>query len=204
MSEDIRIKRSPVCSAASFFLGSTAILMLIAIGLSSGLLTEDFGRRGMYVVLGVLMVLIGNALPKLRPFARWRAGASRAEFLAGGAIMIAGATWILDFALAPSNWANWIAAGASTVALLVITGSLVRVLYQVLSHSGLATDSTVKLDRRARLTFWLLATFIYLLIVATAKLLGQGFKFDVSPLALWGFGFVYPALFVVLERRRSR
>jgi hypothetical protein len=204
MSEEIRIDRSPVCSAVSVFLGSTVVLMLIATGLSSGLLSEEFGRRGMYVVLGVLMVLIGNALPKLRPFARWRAEARRAEFFVGGTIMIAGVTWILDFALVPSGWASWIAAGASTVALLIITGSLARVLYRVLSHRGRASDSTVKLDRRARLTFWLLATFVYLLIVATAKLVGPTFHFDPSPAASWGFGIVYAALFVVLERRGGR
>jgi hypothetical protein len=75
----------PICSAIGGFLGVTAMTMTFSLAIEIGIIDGDLTRRAIGMVIGLMVVVVGNFLPKLRPFhsSRVRASAAAIERLSG-------------------------------------------------------------------------------------------------------------------------
>src|SRR5277367_3106393 len=124
----------PICSAVIGFLGVSFLAMTFALANEVGVLDDDVTRRAIGLVIGLMIVVIGNFLPKLRPLhsSSSQASAAASERLSGWILVLAGSAWLASFALAPLNQARHVAALIGLCAVTFIAVNLVRLARGVL------------------------------------------------------------------------
>lgn len=107
-------------------LTSAALVLKV---LSPEILSEEFARRTMGVLMGLVVVVYANAVPKaLIPLARLRRNPVTEQALrrfTGWTLVLGGLAYMLIWAAAPLAYANALAASALGAAvLLVVLGCL--------------------------------------------------------------------------------
>lgn len=198
--------------AAVGFLSLTALTVIAAVAHQLGLLDASLLRRVLGMLVGMMAIVTGNYIPKMRPLDgvnRDFEMVSTAERTAGWILMLLGAFLAALFAFAPLDLARSTAPLVALIGLALIAGNWIWVALMPRSPSppaeaGAPSRSTLQ---RRNISVWLLFAFAYVLIVLCLKMLADGTSWS-RELAIWsvlGFTFAQALLTVVLERRpRSR
>jgi hypothetical protein len=197
-----RFLAPPVRSAVVRFM----TLMGIAVGLAAaeglGLIDQATQQQAMGLLVGAVILVVGNLLPKMRPLAasgHQSAEAAAAERLAGWLLVLAGLSYLGLFLLTPLAKARPAASLIGLGALLVIAVSWTRLALASLIGSANSTWTKPRSGEQAReqrkvVTSLLFAMF-YLLTTACLTFLfrDQAWFRDLASLALVGFCIAYVA-----------
>jgi hypothetical protein len=198
-------------SALFGFLGAGLIAAVAAMTNRIGVVETDLANRIIGLALGLMIVLIGNSLPKLRPFNRIKGNTRPAtvERFSGWLLVLAGISWVAVFALASLEQAKWVAGLIGTGALTVVAVSWIWVAASThLRRIEDATTPSVK-DRTApkwQLTASLLFAFFYVFVVACLKFLVDQTQFA-NELTIWtltAFWLLYAVLYALGHGKRRR
>jgi len=202
----------PVKTAVLSFIGLTAVAMAFAAARKMGVIEPAVATRAIGLVIGLMVVVTGNLLPKMRPLNSPRGNPAKvtaAERFAGWILVLAGIAYLALFLFAPLDQALPVSSIIGMGALVVIAANWMWLARGALFRGRQKAEGTVALSERAaekrKLVIWLLFAFFYVVATAcVAFLFGQ--KPWVHELALWmvvGFGMIYAALYAVLESKRS-
>jgi hypothetical protein len=201
----------PIFSAVVGFLGVTLIAMAIGLADEMGVIDPVVAKRAIGFALGLMLVVIGNSLPKLRPLHSSRAKASSAasERLSGWALVLAGSAWIVLFAFAPLNQARYIAAliGIGAVTLIAVNWAWLarRIFFAVQKQNEEPAIPVTMPAGPRRMIVYLLFAFFFVVITACVKfiIVEKQLADQLSSLMFVAFGIAYAGLFAVLEYRHA-
>jgi hypothetical protein len=202
----------PLKAQVSGFLGLLAIIATLAAARGIGFLEADAARRAIGLVIGVMVVVVGNFLPKLRPLGSPggnSAEATAAERSAGWVLVLAGITYIALFAVAPLDKAALLSSVLGIGALVVIAANWVRLALRTLFVDG-KTPKEIAPSRQAwekrKLAISLLFGFLYVFIGASVAFLlhDKPAARHVASWAILWLGLAYAILYAVLESRGAR
>jgi len=203
-------------SALFGFLGAGLIAAIAAVGGRTGIVETDLANRIIGLALGLMIVFIGNSLPKLRPFNRRRGNTRPAtvERLSGWLLVLAGISWVALFALIALDQAKRVAALIGIAALVVVAVSWIWVAVTASAaaarHGRSVEDEATpapseRAAQKSQLTASLLFAFFYVFVVACLKFLMSQTAFA-NELSIWmltAFWLLY-AVFFALGHRRCR
>jgi len=197
-------------SALFGFLGAGLVAAVAAMTSRVGVIETDVANRIIGLALGLMIVLIGNSLPKLRPFNRTRGNTRPAtvERFSGWLLVLAGIAWVVLFALAPLDQAKRIAALIGSGALTIVAVSWIWVAvraYFVRSGEREVTSTVAERTAKWQLTASLLFAFFYVFVVACLKFLVSQAQFA-NELSIWmltAFWVLYAVLYA-LGRGKGR
>lgn len=93
----------PIITLAVCALGLTALMMGFAVAKKTGLIDADLAKRGAAAMIGILFIVAGNFVPKLRLFQPDSdvPGASAVDRFAGWAFVLSGAAFVTVWTFAP-------------------------------------------------------------------------------------------------------
>lgn len=92
----------PVLSLTAAILSVTAIIMVFAIGKLTGHMDDDLAKRGVAVMIGIMLVVVGNYVPKMRLFQSDKTpGAAPVDRFSGWIFVIAGLIFAAIWIFAP-------------------------------------------------------------------------------------------------------
>jgi hypothetical protein len=202
----------PVCSAVLGFLDVTLIALAFALANKIGVIDADVSKRGIGFVIGCMIVVVGNYLPKLRAFT-WtgtNASSTATERISGWMLVLTGILWIALFAVAPLNQARHAAAmiGMSALAIIAVNWAwhARRAFFSGRKAEQGTTISYVQTAGKRKIVVYLLFAFFYVLVTSCVK-----FLFDEKQLAdkltswmLLAFCLLYAGLFAVMEHIHAR
>jgi hypothetical protein len=204
--------RRPVCSAVSGFLGVTLIAMALGLANKIGVIDADVAKRGIGLAIGLMTVVIGNYLPKLRAlaWARVNVRSAETERMSGWMLVLTGIAWIALFSFVPLNQARHVSAMIGISALTIIAVNWAwharRGLLLIPKEQEASTISSVQTAGKHRIVGYLLFAFFYAFVTACIK-----FLFDEKQVAdkltswmLFALCILYAALFAALEYRHAR
>lgn len=192
--------------AALSFLGLTAVALAIALAQSADVLEDDMATRAIGLIVGVMIVVTGNLVPKLRPLSTQRRdGAAVAERFAGWALVLAGLGHVSAFAFEPLDRARFISAVIGIVAIGLIAVNWAEPIQRALSGGYADAPHKPRAAKAQRLTVLLLFAFFYVVATACTTYLfrGEPWFSDLTPWMTGMFIVAYAALSAVLERKRS-
>jgi hypothetical protein len=203
----------PVKRAVYGFLGLTAIAMALAIAAKTGIIDPPFEKRALGVLIGVMVIVMGNLLPKLRPLNAHGGdptSTTAAERLAGWLLVISGIAYTALFVFAPLDRARPISSLIGIGAIVIIAASWIRLAILALARRDARTPRNAP-DRRVveqrKVVGWLMFSFFYLVATACFTFLFQD-RIWFHEFASWmliAAGFLYSLLHVFLgngSRRR--
>jgi hypothetical protein len=202
----------PVCSAVLGFLGVTLIALAFALANKIGVIDADVAKRGIGLVIGFMIVVIGNYLPKLRAFT-WigtDASSTATERLAGWMLVLTGIVWIALFAIVPLNQARHASAmigiGALTIIAVNFPWHARGAFFSRRKEKQGSTTSSEPSAGKRKIVVYLLFAFFYAFVTACIK-----FLIDEKQLAdkltswmLFAFCLLYAGLFAAMEHRHAR
>jgi hypothetical protein len=206
MNVQIACKRS-TARAALAFLALVGIVTALAAAKGMGLLEATTARRAIGLLIGVMALVIGNFLPKLRPLNSPEANPAKgmaAERFAGWILVLAGVAYIVLFLFAPLTQAGRLSSVIGISALMAIAANwtwLGRVaLWRSRQFAGLTGQAQ---DRKV--VIWLLFAFAYVFVTACSVFLfhDQPWVHELGSWIVLGFGMTYAVLYGVLESRRG-
>jgi hypothetical protein len=198
-------------SALFGFLGAGLIAAVAAMTSRAGVLEPDVANRIIGLALGLMIVLIGNSLPKLRPFNRTRGNTRPAavERFSGWLLVLAGISWVVLFALASLDEARRVAALIGIGALIIVAVSWIWVAVTTRFDRPVQGEPIPTVKEGAalkwQLTTSLLFAFFYVFVVACLKFLVNQPQFA-NELAIWtltAFWLLYAVLYA-LGRGKGR
>ncbi len=107
------------------FLGLFAVIIAIAIGKETGVIDHDFAKRGVGIILGLMLIGVGNLLPKFRLFDSPRRDPAQTlatERFAGWVFVITGTAYSIIWAFAPMSSVMLVSSivGLSSFALVAL------------------------------------------------------------------------------------
>jgi hypothetical protein len=201
----------PVCSAVLGFLGATLIALAFGLANKIGIMDAEVAKRGIGLVIGLMIVVIGNYLPKLRAFT-WigtNASSTATERIAGWMLVLTGIVWIALFACVPLNQARHTSAMIGISALTIIAVNWAwhaRESFFGLrkEKQGAGTPSEHSAGKR-KIIVYLLCAFFYAFVTACIKFLIDD-KQLADKLTSWmllTLGVFYVVLFAVFESRQA-
>lgn len=202
----------PVRSTMIGFLGLSAILVAIALGRFAGLIEITVEQRLFGLVIGTMIIVTGNFLPKMRPLNLGRgdrAKTSAAERLAGWVLLLAGLAYIALFVFAPLNQARHISSIIGICAIVVIAVNWTWLARNVLFGSRQQLAGTTALSRstvrKQKLAAWLLFAFFYVLAVACVSFLFHDTRWgqQIGAWSIVAFASSYALLYGFLGDKRS-
>ena len=202
----------PICSAVIGFLGVIVIAAAFGLADKMGVVETVVAKRGIGFAIGLMLVVIGNSWPKLRPLrsSRPKAGATASERLSGWILVLAGTCWIALFAFAPLDQAGHVAAligiGAVTMIAVNWTWLARRTFFGGRSENeGTAIPVAIPAGPR-RIIGYLLFAFFFVVITACIKflILEKQLADQLTSWMLFAFCMSYACLFAVLEYRHAR
>jgi hypothetical protein len=189
--------------------GLTAVVSALALASANGLIEAGLARRLIGVGLGLMILHVGNLLPKLRPLGGMPGAVLAVERFSGWLLALAGIAWIMLFSLAPLGQANRVAAVIGCSALLILAvrwGALAWAAWSARRRQG--TQPPVEGGEGAsgwRPASWVLFAFFYVLAIACVKFLVEQ-KQLASELSMWilaGFWLMYAAVSAAFDHRRA-
>lgn len=185
------------------FLGLSAIAVIAAMANRAGALDASVARRTIGMVVGLMAIVTGNFLPKLRPLGanEMNVGAVvAAERTAGWILVLLGIAFVVMFALVPLR----IAVSLSPIAAL---GAVVLIAVDwiwVGRRRSIAGEPTRRLTETRTVAAWLLFALGYVLVSASLKFLTDDSR-SVRELGAWivvGFIGAYSIFYAVMDFRR--
>jgi hypothetical protein len=194
------------------FLGVTLLAMAIGLADKMGVIDSAVAKRAIGFAIGLMLVVVGNSLPKLRPFhsSRAKVNSTASERLSGWALVVAGSAWIALFAFAPPNLARQLAAviGITTVTLIAVNWTWVarRTFFGVRTENERTAIPVAISAGPRRMIGYLLFAFFFVIITACVKFLIVE-KPLADQVALWMLFFfyvLYAGLFAILEYGHAR
>ncbi len=195
----------PVRTAVVGFLCLVAFSAAVALASRTGVLDAGLARRAIGVIVGLMMIVTGNLLPKMRPLrtlAMHRAPTTTAERTAGWILVLAGMASVSAFVLAPLAAAKSLmsALGFGALAAIAVSWLWLGVLRR--DSAVVTTPPNRRASKKRDLIVWLLFGFLYVLITACIAF-GFGAYANLAPWLMVAFGAGYAAVAIVLERRPS-
>ena len=210
MSMQIACSR-PTARALFAFIGLVGTVTAVAVAKGVGLLEAAAARRAIGLLIGLMALVIGNFLPKLRPLNSPDANPAEgraAERFAGWILVLAGIAYIALFLFAPLDQAGRFSSVLGVCALMAIAANWVWLRRAVLWRSRQIARKTAGLTERAKerkLVIWLLFAFAYVFATASSVFLfhNRPWVHDFGSWIVLGFGMVYAVLYGVLESSRG-
>ena len=191
------------------FMGFTAVAATFAAAEKMGLLEAVVVKRALGFLLGMLVVVIGNFLPKIRPLnapgANPTKAAAVAERFAGWILVAVGMAFVLLFAIAPLEKARTISSILGIAAMVLIAANwawlLPGAIFGSRDTSEDAETERARAAKKRKLIISLLFSFFYALATAcTVFLLHDRRRIDeVGWWLFLGFWLIYTALTTALE-----
>lgn len=189
------------------FLALTALSVASVIASRTGLIDVSASRRVIGVLVGLMAMLTGNFIPKMRPLG----GVNRefeivaaAELTAGWILMLLGASYALLFAFAPIALVRSTAPLIALVGLALVAGNWIWVAVMPKAvPPGTEQPSPASVQRR-NLAVKLMFALTYVLVVASLKMVsdGAGWTQELATWSLISFCIVQAVMTLVLDRRR--
>jgi hypothetical protein len=191
------------------FLGFTLAAAALAFAQKMGFIEAALEKRAMGLIIGVMVIVTGNFLPKTRPLhapgVNPPGPAAAAERFAGWTLFVAGIAYIGLFALAPLDQARKISSIFGLGATIYVAASWAWMLRGALlgGQEQSAVDRQRAAEKR-RLIVPLLLAFFYALATACVVFLLHSRR-QIEEISWWmflGFWLLYAALMVVLNPKR--
>ena len=155
------------------FLSLTVIVVATALAKAAGLVEVAVEQRVFGLVIGAMIVVIGNFLPKMRPLNMDRIDPARttaAERLAGWVLSLAGLVYIALFVFAPLNHARHVSSIIGIGAIVLIALDWTWLARSVLFGTRHRLQDAPQISRRPaqknKPALWLLCAFFYVLTAA--------------------------------------
>ena len=210
MSMQIACSRS-TARALFAFLGLVGLVAAVAAAKGMGFLEAASARRAIGLLIGVMALVVGNFLPKLRPLNSPDANPAKgmaAERFAGWILVLAGIAYIALFLFAPLDQAGRFSAVIGICALMAIAARWAWLQRAALWRSRQIARKTAGLPERAegrKLVIWLLFAFAYVFATASSVSLFQNrpWVHDLGSWIVLAFGIMYAVLHGVMESSRS-
>ena len=201
----------PTARALVAFLSLAGIVTAVAAAKGMGFLEAAAARREIGLLIGVMALVIGNFLPKLRPLNSPDANPAKgmaAERFAGWILVPAGIAYVALFLFAPLEQAGRFSSVTGICALMAIAANWVWLRRAALWRSRQTAGKTACLTERAeerKLVVWLLSAFAYVFATASSVSLFRNTPWvhDLGSWIVLGFGMMYAVLYGVLESSRS-
>src|SRR5215470_16984693 len=186
------------------FLAFTAAAAALAFAQKMGLLHAAEVQRGLGLIIGVMVIVTGNYLPKVRPLnapgVNPSTAATAAERFAGWILVLVGIGYVGLFAFAPLDLARKISAILGITAIVLIAADwawLIRgALYGGEANPEETAAERVQVVKKRKLIVPLLFAFFYVLATACAVFLFRD-RQRIQEVGWWmslAFWFVYAAL----------
>jgi hypothetical protein len=210
MNLQIACKRS-TARAGFAFISLVGIVTAVAAAKGMGLLEAAAARRAIGLLIGVMALVIGNFLPKLRPLNSPDANPTKrmaAERLAGWILVLAGAAYIALFLFASLAQAGRLSSVIGISALMAIAANWAwlerAALWRSRRFAGKTAHVTEQPEER-KLVIWLLFAFAYVFATASSLFLfhDRPWVHDLGSWTVLGFGMTYAVLYGVLESKRG-
>jgi hypothetical protein len=199
----------PVKTMIAGFLGFAVAAAVLAAADKMGYLEPAIVKRAMGLIIGVLIVITGNFLPKARPLnapgVNPPGPAAAAERFAGWILVLAGISYIGLFAIAPLKEARKVSSLLGIGAMVYVGASWAwMVRGAILGGREESAFERERAARKRRLLVPLLFAFFYAIATACAVFLlpNRHLVEEVSWWMFLAFWLVYAALMVVLDRKR--
>ncbi len=191
------------------FLGFALAAEALTYAEKSGFIEPSLEKRAMGLLIGALIILIGNFLPKARPLnapgVNPPGPAAAAERFAGWILFAVGIAYIVLFAFAPLDQARKISSILGIGTIIYVAASWAWMLPGALlggQEESLA-DSQRAAKKRKLIVMLLFAFFYILATKCVVSLLHN--RSQIEEAGRWmfmGFMLLYVALTVVLNRNR--
>ena len=193
------------------FIGLVGMVTAVAAAKGMGFLEAAATRRAIGLLIGVMALVIGNFLPKLRPLRS--PGADRAKWMAavrsaGWILALAGAAYIVLFLFVPLDQAGRLSSVIGISAFVAIAanwGWLRRVALFRSRQIAEKTDGLSETAEGRKLVIWLLVAFSYVFATACLVFLfhNRPWVHDLGSWIVLGFGMMYAVVYGVLESKRG-
>ena len=202
----------PVRSAVIGFLILTALAIAIAIARAAGIVEVAVEQRVLGLVIGAMIVVTGNFLPKMRPLNTAHgdpAKTTAAERLAGWVLSLAGLAYIALFVFAPLDQARHVSSiiGIGAIVLIALDWTwLARsVLFRARQPVEGSSETSQSALQRRTLATWLLFAFFYVLAVACVTFLFGDTRWghQIGAWSIVAFSSAYALLYGFLGDKHS-
>lgn len=191
------------------FLAFTLAAAGLAFAQKMGFIDAPLEKRAMGLILGAVIVVTGNFLPKTRPLTAPGVNppgpAAAAERFAGWTLFVVGIAYIALFAFAPLDQARKISAVLGIAAMIYVAASWAWMLRGALSggQEEMLTGKHRAAEKR-KVIMPLLFAFFYVLATSSMVFLLHD-RSQIEKAGWWmflGFWLLYAALMMVLGRKR--
>jgi hypothetical protein len=190
------------------FLGLTAVMAAAGLARRSGLLDATVTFRILGACIGLMAVVTGNFLPKMRPLGAGTLDSERAaaaERRAGWLLVLMGLALVGLFVFAPPALARWVSSLVALAGVGLIELDWIWTAWTARSASGEAArpQSAAARERRT-LAKWLLFGLAYVLVTASLKFItsdSQRFR-ELTTWSVVGFAITFSVLYALLDFRR--
>ena len=116
-------------------MGLCAVLIAIAVGREFGLIGGEFGKRAVGMMIGAVLIVTGNVLPKfvlpLRIRAQHPAQAMATERFAGWTFFLTGFVFVLVWLFAPIEYVKVVSSAFGLGAFLIVLTVWARALHRM-------------------------------------------------------------------------
>lgn len=202
----------PLKTVIGAFLGFTAAAATLAMAEKMGVLEAAVVKRALGLILGVLVVVIGNFLPKIRPLnapgVNPTKAAAIAERIAGWILVLVGLAYVVLFTVAPLQQARTMSSILGIAALVLIAANWAWLLPGAIFGSRDTSEDTetdiARAAKKRKLIISLLFAFFYAFATACAVFLLHNRR-QIDEVGWWlflGFWVVYAAVTTGLECKR--
>lgn len=196
----------PLKTGISGFLALIGVIAAMALARGLGFMDEAAERRAVGFTIGLIMLVIGNLLPKLRPLGASHPDPARAaggERFAGRVLLLAGLAYLALFAFAPLAAARSASALVGIAALVLVAADWAWLARGMLSRSRRMQKAAA--SEKTRLTAQLLFAAFFVVATACGKFLAAGQAWA-EPFDDWWmavFWILYATLTAFLDHGRA-
>ena len=191
------------------FITLVGITTAVAVAKGMGFIESAGARRAIALLVGVMAVLIGNFVPKMRPLNSPSGSPAKdmaAERSAGWILVLAGISFIALFLFAPLEQASRVSSVVGISALVAIAANWTWLRRTALSRSRQITGPTAGLSEQAeerKVVTWLLFAFFYVFATACVVFLfhNKPWIHDFGSWIVLAFGLTYAVLYGVSESK---
>ncbi len=211
MNSQCVLTRSVITTVLGF-LGLLAAVALFALAKGHGLVDAAVSRRAIGLLVGLMIVFVGNLVPKLRPLNSPSSDpdkAGAAERSAGWTLVLTGIAYIALFAFAPLDQAARIAPflGVGAIAVIAVNWTwLARgTLFGRAEPEQALTELSAQAVEKRKVMISLLFGLLYVLAGTWIALLVHDNPWgrELGSWMILVFGTLYAVIYAVVESRRS-